>query len=117
MEFKYNGRLVTARNKAEACRKIAASRRCSMKYRKKPVEVEAFQFSYERDLPQVDWFEAAKKDGTVFLDGETRKWCIKTLEGDHTISEGDFVIQGVKGELYPCKPDIFEKTYEAVVDN
>lgn len=38
---------------------------------------------------------------------------IHTLEGDHVCSEGDFIIKGVKGEFYPCKPDIFEATYEA----
>lgn len=40
----------------------------------------------------------------------------KPVEIEHTISEGDFVIQGVNGELYPCKPDIFEKTYEPVLE-
>jgi hypothetical protein len=39
---------------------------------------------------------------------------IKTLEGVHHVSVGDYVIQGVKGELYPCKPDIFEMTYEVI---
>lgn len=41
---------------------------------------------------------------------------IKTLEGDHRADIGDYIIQGVKGELYPCKPDIFEMTYEEVTD-
>jgi hypothetical protein len=41
---------------------------------------------------------------------------IKTLEGDHVISPGDFLIKGIQGELYPCKPDIFEATYEPVID-
>ena len=41
---------------------------------------------------------------------------IKTLEGDHICAEGDFIIKGVNGEFYPCKPDIFEKTYEEVTE-
>lgn len=77
------------------------------KYRKKPVVIEAMQ---------VKW-----------LDNKTAKevteWCpsafiwddhlyIKTLEGDMMVSRGDYIIQGVNGEFYPCKPDIFAKTYE-----
>ena len=41
---------------------------------------------------------------------------IETLEGTHSANRGDYIIQGVKGELYPCKPDIFEMTYEEVTD-
>lgn len=86
------------------------------RYRKKPVEIEAFPFSYVKCMPYVEWFEKAKENEIVFFDDVSKKWCIKTLEGNHTISEGDFVIQGVNGELYPCKPDIFEKTYEPVLE-
>jgi hypothetical protein len=59
-----------------------------MKYRKKPVVVEAYQTDHE--------------------------FVIQTLEGDMTASVGDYIITGVNGEQYPCKPDIFEKTYEKV---
>lgn len=48
-----------------------------------------------------------KKDLFIYL-------CIPTLEGNHLADKGDFIIKGVKGEFYPCKPDIFEKTYEEV---
>ena len=86
-----------------------------MKYRKKPVVIEAFQYDGDfknRDgeyyIPQ--WGIDAEKEGVLYFDGPTLK--IKTLEGDHIASVGDYIIQGVNGELYPCEPDIFEKTYE-----
>ena len=93
------------------------------KYRKKPVVVEAFQ--YDGDFRDGDgkyyvpeWAEKALKDGTMFyifprtsLDAAPELY-IKTLEGNHHASIGDFIIRGVHGELYPCKPDIFAKTYE-----
>lgn len=95
-----------------------------MKYRKKPVAIEAFQ--YDGDLKGSDgqyyvpdWAVKALEDGTMYygeLDGQPGELFIKTLEGVHHASVGDYIIQGVNGELYPCKPDIFEKTYEAVVD-
>ncbi len=50
----------------------------------------------------------------VEYNSDKEKFFIKTLEGDHLISEGDYIIKGVKGEFYPCKPDIFESTYEKV---
>lgn len=73
-----------------------------MKYRKKPIVVEAVQFFKEGDHPMV------KKIGNFFI--------IETLEGAHVVTPGDYIIKGVAGEHYPCKPDIFEKTYEAVGD-
>jgi len=47
----------------------------------------------------------------------SKSFIIMTLEGDHTVSDGDFVIKGVAGEFYPCKPGIFEQTYEPAEDN
>lgn len=95
-----------------------------MRYRKKPVVIEAFQ--YDGDLKGSDgqyyvpdWAIKAFEDGTMYyreLDGQTSELFIKTLEGVHHANVGDYIIQGVNGELYQCKPDIFEKTYEAVVD-
>jgi len=91
-----------------------------MKYRKKPVVIEAFK--YDGDLNGSDgqyyvpeWAVKAYEDGTIYygeLDGHPGELFIKTLEGVHHASVGDYVIRGVNGELYPCKPDIFEKTYE-----
>lgn len=93
-----------------------------MKYRKKPVVIEAFK--YDGDLMGSDgkyyvpdWAVKAYEDGVMFYDDVGNmpgELFIKTLEGTHHVSVGDYIIQGVNGELYPCKPDIFEKTYEVV---
>ena len=72
-----------------------------MKYRKKPVVVEAAQWFKDGDHSAVEKWN----------DGEYR---IKTLEGAHIVTPGDYIITGVVGENYPCKPDIFEMTYERV---
>jgi hypothetical protein len=78
-----------------------------MKFRKKPVVIEATQWFKVGDHPEV----------TVFFrhdpEGKGLGW-IKTLEGGHIVTPGDWIITGVKGEHYPCKPDIFEATYEVV---
>ena len=98
-----------------------------MKYRKKPVVIEAFQMTIERRWDNSEWpnwlNKAWQKDkrtmGSLAI-SETHKdgekiLMIHTLEGDrHFVSWGDWIIQGVQGELYACKPDIFEQTYEAV---
>lgn len=91
-----------------------------MKYRKKPVVIEAFQFKENfmrigancEGVP--DWGINAYDDGIIYFDKDDT-CLIQTLEGDMKVSIGDYIIRGVNGELYPCKPDIFEKTYEAVV--
>jgi len=82
------------------------------KYRKKPVEIEAFKFEGHGFQQKPKWFEEAIRKGDASMLGG--KATIKTLEGIMTASQGDFIIQGVKGEIYPCKPDIFEATYDAV---
>lgn len=88
-----------------------------MKYRKKPVAIEAFQLN-ERGLVAEDWFWDAVSDNTIITHdfGKFYKnpaWCeIKTLEGVLTAHAGDYIIRGVNGEIYPCKPDIFMKTYD-----
>lgn len=88
-----------------------------MKYRKKPVVIEAVQ--YTRRFLWPDWFSDAVSSNVVtthgtgkFADGECFAE-INTLEGVMRCNENDYIIKGVKGELYPCKPDIFEMTYEA----
>lgn len=92
-----------------------------MKYRKKPVVIEAFQLE-RRELNWPQWAHDALTEN-IIISHNTGKWhnpseetylTIKTLEGDHKASLGDFIIQGIKGEIYPCKPDIFEATYEEV---
>jgi hypothetical protein len=89
-------------------------------YRKKPVVIEAYQLGDENAGQIVHWVEAGggeahrrggpgggSRKGTVF---------IHTLEGTMHAEVGDYVIRGVQGEHYPCKPDIFEATYEAVAE-
>lgn len=97
------------------------------KYRKKPVVIEAFQITEETRKDNSNWPEwlnaawqlANDAVGSVFpsqfpdSDGtDTLK--VNTLEGPLEVAWGDWIIQGVQGELYPCKPNIFEQTYELV---
>ena len=86
-----------------------------MKFRKKPVVIEAQQWdgslSEMRRLTDV-W--GVGFSGLTTYEGEVVQWRIPTLEGSHIVSPMDWIIKGVKGEFYPCKPDIFELTYEAV---
>lgn len=80
-----------------------------MKYRKRPVVIEAFQWRARTPTGLPEWALAAC---TQDADGVY----IETLEGKMKASDGDFIIKGVKGEIYPCKPDIFAATYDAVED-
>lgn len=80
------------------------------KYRKKPVVIEAVQFTGNN----VDEILEFAKDS--FNNPSTSEIVIPTLEGNMMVSIGDYVIKGVDGEFYPCKPDIFDKTYEEVVE-
>ena len=88
------------------------------KYRKKPVTIEAIRFT-EENLPIIkEWLG----ENLAQLSSEDRyrnpqyHWIIRDyLEGDMKISDGDFIIKGVKGEFYPCKPDIFYATYNGPV--
>ena len=84
-----------------------------MKYKKKPVVIEAFKLGVDY-IP--DWFMDAVTANKVILHGEfgSTNADILTLEGWIHANYGDYVIQGVKGEIYPCKPDIFRCTYEEV---
>lgn len=79
------------------------------KFVKKPIAIEAFQFGV--DAPP-DWF--FKEVIEVSSDGCSG--CIHTLEGDMWFKYEDYVIKGIYGECYPCRKDIFEKTYEEVFD-
>lgn len=84
------------------------------KYRKKPVEVEAFLLTTTMEIGSTPtWFSKACLNGTA-IENKDGSFTIKTLEGNHLANVGDYIIQGVKGELYPCKPDIFKITYEEV---
>jgi len=89
------------------------------KYKKKPVVVEAFKF-YVDEMP--DWFMDKVSSNDVILHNCNydkhsieEAYCeIKTLEGVMVADGGDYIIKGVQGEIYPCKPDIFKRTYEEV---
>lgn len=81
------------------------------RYRKRPVEVEAFRLGFDA---YPDWFKRQMALGKVSADWKNTNAKILTLEGEMEASHGDYVIQGVNGELYPCKAEIFEQTYEAV---
>lgn len=88
-----------------------------MRFRKKPVITEAVQWTGTREsFEQIKAFAGAAVDvlvkGVVPRQDNVCTLLIETLEGDMTASLGDWIIRGVKGELYPCKPDIFEATYE-----
>ena len=84
-----------------------------MRFQKKPVVIEAWQFTDENKNTLLhDLQELNMRIRPDFYE-EKPVMIIPTLEGDHRASIGDFIIKGVHGELYPCKPDIFEKTYEA----
>lgn len=89
------------------------------KYRKKPVVIEALQWD-GNNLTEIEEFcGTARQEFTCLNPGAglsvpTGRLIIPTLEGDHLATERDFSIRGVKGEFYPCKPDIFEATYESV---
>ena len=81
------------------------------KYRKKPVVIEAHQFdgSWTSAQPLLEWIG---KNAVWRAVGEDHQLIIRTFEGEHLALAGDWIIKGVKGEFYPCKPDIFEATYE-----
>lgn len=84
-----------------------------MKYRKKPVVIEAIQYRGYNSLPLVKKLMGNEFEKVLFKPN-SEKLIIPTLEGDHETSVGDYIIKGIKGEFYPCKPDIFEATYEKV---
>lgn len=98
------------------------------KYVKKPVEVEAIQLDLSKNIKEVLVFigEVPSVDWSPCCAVESDKWyeyienikenglTINTLEGNMLASDGDFVIKGISGEFYPCKPDIFEQTYQEI---
>lgn len=77
------------------------------KFRKKPVVIDAIQWN-GNNIEYIEKFY--DKQEPLFVHADELK--IQTLEGEMTASNGDWIIKGVNGEFYPCKPDIFEKTYE-----
>jgi hypothetical protein len=87
-----------------------------MKYRKKPVVIDAWLWDETKETYAI-LIEAGMnimRMETHIAENFVRNLCIATLEGTHHATKGDFIIRGVKGEFYPCKPDIFAATYDAV---
>lgn len=85
------------------------------KYRKKPIVIEAMKVEYGKtDVLEVEKFIG--DPNVLRCNPLTGQECIKTLEGSMLISDGDYIVKGVQGEFYPCKPAIFEATYEVVSD-
>ena len=80
-------------------------------YVKKPIRIEAFRFGYDE---QPEWSEHG---GKVMIVCSPLKTCayIDTLEGIMTAEIGDYIIKGIKGEIYPCKADIFEASYNEAI--
>lgn len=91
-----------------------------MKYRKKPVVIEAEQFTSNNEVGSptmdriVNWINQGRDECGAWHNGTDI--FIRTLEGEMRATVGDWIIRGVKGEFYPCKPDIFAATYEPVPD-
>jgi hypothetical protein len=88
-----------------------------MRYRKKPVIIDAIQYTENSRDRIVNWLGSNCYSTAIGEDGEEyelQNIRIRTLEGELMVSIDDWVIKGVKGEFYPCKPDIFEATYEKV---
>jgi len=81
------------------------------KFRKRPVVIEAVQYH------TGDRVEGVCKKPCHSITASSGRPHIHTLEGNMSVSDGDWIITGIKGEIYPCKPDIFEATYDAAKDD
>lgn len=93
------------------------------RYRKRPIEIEAVQFTGDNEYEIAKFMGISlaglqmSVDTVLRTDGDYRENThihIHTLEGTMIVNCGDYIIKGVKGEFYPCKPDIFNETYEGV---
>ena len=93
-----------------------------MRARKKSIEVNVFQMDKERrwdnsEWPNwlhIAWNSPMDCVGSLYCKNGGHQLFIRTLEGEQLVSWDDYIIQGVKGEIYPCKPDIFDLTYDIV---
>ena len=88
------------------------------KYRRKPIVVEAVQYMGKGNLggDVPEWIWRALESKILEATNGTDPFVIRTLEGDMVVALSDWIIKGVIGKIYPCKPDIFEQTYELVED-
>lgn len=89
-----------------------------MKFIKKSIMREAFQWTADQEQKEdPEWIVEAIKNGTVYFKNagtEDVKMIIKTFGGNYMANRNDYIIQDINGELYPCKPDIFESIYEMI---
>lgn len=92
-----------------------------MKFRKKQIEIEAMRFDGNNAGEVISWIKMSVSPADVsmfvnrlMLTADRSEIIIPTLEGDMLASQGDWIIRGVAGEFYPCKPHIFDATYERV---
>lgn len=85
-----------------------------MKYRKKPIVIEAIQWTGDNLFECLNFIDYTQSEIYNIFHNCNNEIGIQTLEGTMLASVGDYIIRGVAGEFYPCKPDIFEKTYEKV---
>lgn len=87
------------------------------KYKKKPVVIEAIQFDGTNQMEIANFMGKSQISTLTPWSGKIAvELYIETLEGKMTASKDDYIIKGIKGEFYPCKPDIFEATYEKVIE-
>ena len=88
----------------------------TLRFRKKPVEIEAVRFrGSSTDIAHIQrWIDGGEYIAPGMRTADCKSMMIKTLEGLLKAQPGDWIIKGVHGEFYPCKPDIFEATYEPV---
>lgn len=89
-----------------------------MKYVKKPVVIDAMQYVGQQDLSELKiWVETFGVEFRTYFNADANSdiLSINTLEGTMSVSVGDFIIRGVKGEFYACKPDVFEMTYDKIL--
>lgn len=83
------------------------------KFRKKPVEIEAWQFDAPTFIPQPNWFVQAMDAGKIYYQGgESPYYTIRTIQGRMRARPGDWIIRGAMGEIYTCDPEAFAATYE-----
>lgn len=86
------------------------------KARKKPIEIEFVEYTNSTNI--VDLYDWSNDQIELVFENDTlqKHLYVNTLEGDMLVNTGDYIIKGINGEVYPCKPDIFHKTYELVFE-
>jgi hypothetical protein len=86
------------------------------RFRKKPVEIEARRYTGDNPVEMLQWILSCGREASVTCNNDGCRFEIETLEGSLEASPGDWIIRGVLGEFYPCKPDAFEATYDPITE-